>query len=153
MVADDLDDDWDDLEGGDASPPPPPAAAKPARSRSTTPRPASPPPASPPKKYASKVEEILDDDVWGADGLDDILNDCWDAEDGLAPATPAKSPYEKVARSASLSAPPAPPRSTTPLPPATGPRRAVSSASSYHDESDDDFFASLGMAAKPKFKR
>ena len=129
-------------------------AAKPARSRSTTPRPASPPPpASPPKKYASKVEEILDDDVWGADGLDDILNDCWDAEDGLAPATPAKSPYEKVARSASLSAPPAPPRSTTPLPPATGPRRAVSSASSYHDESDDDFFASLGMAAKPKFKR
>ena len=65
-------------------------------------------------------------DAWDAnDDLDDILGDGWDDE---SPTSKSVSP---------------PPRSLS----------SLSGAVSPGEDSDDDFFASLGMQSKPKFRK
>ena len=65
-------------------------------------------------------------DAWDAnDDLDDILGDGWDDE---SPTSKSVSP---------------PPRSLS----------SLSGAVSPGEDSDDDFFASLGMESKPKFRK
>ena len=66
-------------------------------------------------------------DAWDAnDDLDDILGDGWDDES--SPGKTSVSP---------------PPRSLS----------SLSGAVSPGEDSDDDFFASLGMESKPKFRK
>ena len=89
-------------------------------------RPAARRPAAKPKPAATPAPAPTPDDAWDAnDDLDDILGDGWDDE---SPTSKSVSP---------------PPRSLS----------SLSGAVSPGEDSDDDFFASLGMESKPKFRK
>ena len=89
-------------------------------------RPAARRPAAKPKPAATP-KPAPEPDAWDAnDDLDDILGDGWDDE----------SPTGKASVSP-------PPRSLS----------SLSGAVSPGEDSDDDFFASLGMESKPKFRK
>ena len=95
-------------------------------------RPAARRPAAKPKPAATpapapRASSFDAGDAWDAnDDLDDILGDGWDDE----------SPTGKASVSP-------PPRSLS----------SLSGAVSPGEDSDDDFFASLGMESKPKFRK
>ena len=89
-------------------------------------RPAAKAPAPKPAP-APRASSFDAGDAWDAnDDLDDILGDGWDDE----------SPTGKASVSP-------PPRSLS----------SLSGAVSPGEDSDDDFFASLGMESKPKFRK
>ena len=88
-------------------------------------RPAARRPAAKPKPAATPAP-APEPDAWDAnDDLDDILGDGWDDD---SPTSKSVSP---------------PPRSLS----------SLSGAVSPGEDSDDDFFASLGMESKPKFRK
>ena len=95
-------------------------------------RPAARRPAAKPKPAATpapapRASSFDAGDAWDAnDDLDDILGDGWDDD----------SPTGKTSVSP-------PPRSLS----------SLSGAVSPAEDSDDDFFASLGMESKPKFRK
>ena len=86
---------------------------------------AKPKPAATPAP-APRASSFDAGDAWDAnDDLDDILGDGWDDD---SPTSKSVSP---------------PPRSLS----------SLSGAVSPGEDSDDDFFASLGMESKPKFRK
>ena len=88
-------------------------------------RPAAKAPAPKPAP-APRASSFDAGDAWDAnDDLDDILGDGWDDD---SPTSKSVSP---------------PPRSLS----------SLSGAVSPGEDSDDDFFASLGMESKPKFRK